>query len=319
MLRAAGFLSALATYISFAGRFSWLADLSSHFRFLWASILLPVLLVNCWNSSRNLRWAILLWIAFGLNLSSIAPLYVPTAQQRSVEPPDTTIRLLQFNTWPKNRNHSAVITLIESELPNVIGLQETNRRLRTLLIERFADQYEIKVTGSLMLMVRREPKSIERIELSSYQMTPGGEALAARIATEDQEIAILCFHATAPLGPNKAAQRDRQLQWAAHWARHQIGPVVILGDLNASAWSSHFREFLRSGELEDSAQGFGFQPTWRTRFGPFRGIAILPFQIPIDHCLHSPEIDTLARSIGPPSGSNHYPVLIRLRIPSESR
>jgi endonuclease/exonuclease/phosphatase (EEP) superfamily protein YafD len=36
-------------------------------------------------------------------------------------------------------------------------------------------------------------------------------------------------------------------------------------------------------------------------------------QIPLDHCLHSAGLATIAREIGPASGSNHFPLLVVLR------
>ena len=85
-------------------------------------------------------------------------------------------------------------------------------------------------------------------------------------------------------------------------ARGLPEPVLVLGDLNASPWSSHFRRFLRDSGLRDSAQGRGVQPTWP---------AGMPWLwIPIDHCLHSPQLQVVARHVGPNLGSDHYPVVV---------
>ncbi|MBU4198871.1 MAG: hypothetical protein KKG09_02950 [Verrucomicrobia bacterium] len=76
--------------------------------------------------------------------------------------------------------------------------------------------------------------------------------------------------------------------------------------MNVSPWSSHFRRLLRESGLQDSAQGRGVQPTWPT-FSPL-------LLIPIDHCLHSPQIAIFKKQAGPSVGSDHYPVIVDFLI-----
>jgi endonuclease/exonuclease/phosphatase (EEP) superfamily protein YafD len=90
--------------------------------------------------------------------------------------------------------------------------------------------------------------------------------------------------------------------------------VIVIGDLNATPWSYAFSRLLRDADLIDSTRGFGVQPTWRTRYGPVGGMPAWPLQIPIDHCLHSAGLATIAREIGPACGSNHFPLLVVLRF-----
>jgi endonuclease/exonuclease/phosphatase family metal-dependent hydrolase len=71
--------------------------------------------------------------------------------------------------------------------------------------------------------------------------------------------------------------------------------------------------------LVDSEQGFGVQPTWRVFLGPLTGPLLRPVQIPIDHCLHAPEMMTLARATGPACGSDHYPLLVTLQLRSQGQ
>ena len=66
--------------------------------------------------------------------------------------------------------------------------------------------------------------------------------------------------------------------------------------------SHHFRLLLRRTGLRDSARGRGVQPTWPA------GSPLLA--IPLDHCLHSPDIAILQRRIGGDVGSDHYPVIV---------
>lgn len=77
---------------------------------------------------------------------------------------------------------------------------------------------------------------------------------------------------------------------------------MVLGDLNVTPWSHVFRDLLKRTGLIDSAQGWGIQPTWPS------GAVLL--RIPIDHCLHSPDVAIVNREIGENVGSDHFPVIV---------
>jgi endonuclease/exonuclease/phosphatase (EEP) superfamily protein YafD len=87
--------------------------------------------------------------------------------------------------------------------------------------------------------------------------------------------------------------------------QRELGRVpVVLGDLNASPWSTDFRLLLDAGLL-DSERGFGPQGTFPA------GWAV---QLPIDHCLHDPALVTTAREVGADLGSDHRPLLVELAL-----
>ncbi|MCP4730179.1 MAG: endonuclease, partial [Roseibacillus sp.] len=83
-------------------------------------------------------------------------------------------------------------------------------------------------------------------------------------------------------------------------------PAVILGDFNATVWSPHLREFIKTTSLMDSGRKRGFQPTWRW-FNPF-------FSIPIDHVFHNAALSCTNRQIGPALGSDHRPVITEFAL-----
>jgi endonuclease/exonuclease/phosphatase (EEP) superfamily protein YafD len=81
----------------------------------------------------------------------------------------------------------------------------------------------------------------------------------------------------------------------------------VLGDLNVSPWSWHFRRLVRESGLRDSMRGWGVQPSWPT-FNPL-------LRIPLDHALHSPGIRIADRQTGRRVGSDHYPLVIDFLLP----
>ena len=80
----------------------------------------------------------------------------------------------------------------------------------------------------------------------------------------------------------------------------------MLSWMALTSWSPIFSRVLRLGDLRDSREGFGLQPTWSA------GLPLLA-RIPIDHVLVGAEVTVMGREVGRAIGSDHLPVLIDLR------
>ena len=80
----------------------------------------------------------------------------------------------------------------------------------------------------------------------------------------------------------------------------------LLGDLNLTPYSPPFHRLLADGRLRDAMQGRGWQPTWRASFWPLA--------LRIDHVLVSSGVCVEEATVGPAVGSDHRPVLARLRL-----
>jgi endonuclease/exonuclease/phosphatase (EEP) superfamily protein YafD len=110
----------------------------------------------------------------------------------------------------------------------------------------------------------------------------------------------------APTTGERAALRDAQLGFATDWAAEQEGAYMVVGDLNASPWSSPFRGLVSDGGLRNSQLGFGLQPSFSAK-------TIFPLRVPIDHLLHSQDLRVTDRRLGPPMGSDHFPLVVDLQ------
>jgi endonuclease/exonuclease/phosphatase (EEP) superfamily protein YafD len=58
--------------------------------------------------------------------------------------------------------------------------------------------------------------------------------------------------------PGRTVDGREQLEQLAHYIAAQPGSVLLVGDLNSTAWSPIFRDFLRTSGLPDSRFGSGF-------------------------------------------------------------
>jgi endonuclease/exonuclease/phosphatase (EEP) superfamily protein YafD len=119
----------------------------------------------------------------------------------------------------------------------------------------------------------------------------------------------MATHPLPPAGRDYSRWRNNQLAQLPGWVHRATSPLLLLGDLNVSPWSSHFRRLLRESGLRDSSQGRGVLPTWPT-FSPL-------LRIPIDHCLYSQGIAIVDRRTGPHVGSDHFPVIVDFVIEAD--
>jgi endonuclease/exonuclease/phosphatase (EEP) superfamily protein YafD len=124
----------------------------------------------------------------------------------------------------------------------------------------------------------------------------------AELELPDGPLTVIGMHALPPSGEENSRSRNAQFALLPEMVQQSTSPVMLLGDLNATPWSSHFKRMLGQSGLRDSSKGLGVLPTWPT-YMPF-------FLIPIDHCLHTAEIHITRKAIGQKTGSDHYPLIV---------
>ena len=89
-------------------------------------------------------------------------------------------------------------------------------------------------------------------------------------------------------------------------ARTHPYPLVVMGDLNTTPFSAHYRGTLRAGVLRSCVRGSGLVPTWPTWF-PLAAI-------PIDHCLATADVRARSFRVGRNIGSDHYPISVDVSL-----
>jgi len=124
-----------------------------------------------------------------------------------------------------------------------------------------------------------------------------GSSLAFDVVLDGLLIRVLAVHVQAPTRPGRRNVRDAELRAVGDWARRHSGPEIVLGDLNATPWSSSIERLEDEADPRNSADGFGVQPTWPALAGPVG--------IPIDHLVHSRDLTVTDRVTGPSFGSAH--------------
>jgi endonuclease/exonuclease/phosphatase (EEP) superfamily protein YafD len=305
---AGGAVLVATTVAGFLERVWWRFELFAHFRvqyFLGLALVTALALV--WRR----RWAAATFAAFaGMNLALIAPLY----SSADALPPSGTqvLDITLLNVLTSNDRHEDVLAMIRERNPTLLLLMETNERWLSALAP-LTERYPHVVSRTrsdnfgIALYSKVPFESAEIVSLGSADVP----SVVARFLIEGEPITLIGTHPVPPIRERLALLRNEQLAAVADLAASIEGRVIVLGDLNTSPWSSHFRRLLRDGDLRDSAKGQGLRLTW-----PAEG-ALFLLRIPIDHCLISPGLAVLETKVGDAVGSDHLPLHALVAIVDE--
>lgn len=210
-------------------------------------------------------------------------------------------RAVLLNVWLRNDEYGRVLDYVSALEPDVAVFLEVTpewrealRRLPGLPHQSLADE---------VLVASRQP-------LAGLGVLPlgGGSATAVRFTYEADgvPVTVIGTHANWPLGAAIAASRNRELSDLGAEARATRGPLLLLGDLNTTAFSPGFAALLATSGMRDCAAGRGLNPTWPAQF------PLLYLQI--DHCLAGPGLRIERLRTGPRVGSDHLPLEVEVVV-----
>lgn len=291
---------AVATLFGFLGRFNWFLDLFSHFRVQYMQLCLPIIGIYLWKRM-NRKAAVMIILAV-INYSFVLPFYFGKPDTPNSKP----IRAMLMNINAGNGNTEQVLQAIEKADPDILLLEEvTPKWAAELTVLNKTYKYRIAEPQDgcfgIMLLSKHPLKNGNVLDIGTAQVP----SITSDVYLPQGEISIVGTHPLPPVGAEYFSHRNKQLQALPEIVKQQKHPVMLIGDLNTSPWSSHFQALEKESGLENSMKGFGFQPSWA-------GNAFL--KIPIDHVLHSDKITIHNRMIGPKVGSDHLPVIVDFSI-----
>ncbi len=299
LLKAAAAVTLLLTVVTAVDTGLHAVELFGHFRlqyFIAAVILLSVFVLQ-----KAPLYAVAMLGAAVINGGYLVPWY----QAAQAAQAGTALKLMYANVLSDNEDYARLLTLIEREQPDMIfllefspGWQAAAENLRSSYpvsyVQPRHDNYGIGMFSRLPLAAVHHIDSPPR----------GYPTIVARAIVNGAPLTLIGTHASIPVGGDNFAARNEQLRSVAELVRQVDGPVVVLGDLNASLWDRHYRAFTTASALRNARLGFGVMPTWPT---------FLPFaMIPIDHVLVSSDLDVVELRRGPRIGSDHLPLIVTL-------
>jgi len=299
LLAIPAYLLVLVSIAAFFGRWSWVLDVLANFRVQYAFAL--VLMAIFLAAGRWGRSAAVVALGAIVNLSVIIPLYLGEGQTL---PPEAPVRVLSYNLLSSNEQFGDVAGYIRDMDPDVVFLHEASRPWEVAM-EAADLGYTVTRSRSPELIFGTLVLSREGDRVTSYGFTLGGPRA---VEVVHDGVAFLGVHPLAPTTAERSALRNAQIEFASDWSRQQEGPHVVVGDFNATSWSYPVRRLLAHTEMENSQSGFGVHATF-----PASGNFLI--RVPIDHLFHSPDLAVADRLLGPPMGSDHYPLVVDLWLP----
>ncbi len=295
------FVAAFFSLAAFADGGLFLLDLGAHFRPQYLVAATVCLIIFVVRKRPLLGCAAAVCIA--ANVFAMLPYYSTRPAAAVAGAP---IRVLLANVRTSNRNYQGTLEAVRRELPAVAAFLEVDAAWAEQL-ESLADLYPYRIASP-----RPDNFGIavfSRAPLLSARKGPidKGQPPSVIVTLEHsgRPLHIVATHPVPPIGWAQFDARNVQLESVAREVNALDGNVVLLGDLNVSIWSSHFRRLLAEAKLEDTRKGFGILPTWPTE-NPL-------LYIPIDHCLlrgalHATNLRTFSTH-----GSDHFGLIADLQ------
>jgi endonuclease/exonuclease/phosphatase (EEP) superfamily protein YafD len=287
------------TIASFAGRSVWFLDALGEYRHV-AVALAVALAVAAWVGAARAAAV----LAAGAALANAAPILVAwRARPCAVPPGGRFLRVVTWNVHRGNADAATVLPWLEEIAPDVVALQEVAAATRDL-IERLAGRFEFRTpldpdaALQTALFSRLPLVDARTIALGGV---PGSLALA-RLAVGGDPVTVVAVHVKPPRGAARFAIRRRQLAELAARLRDVEGALIVVGDLNATPWSSAMLALRRRVALCGAGRVIPPLRTWPA--------CCPPAGIQIDHVLSGPGASFVGARIGPAAGSDHRALVV---------
>ena len=288
------------------GRFYWAFDLCSHFYVQFTVIALVGTI--SWIGAVDKRILAIALVAWLMLLPSIAWFYI--GRNSDIETRSRAVRVVSCNVLTSNPNKSAVLDFLRQSDADIVLLMEVDdewSQVIKTLDQLYPHQlHQARDDNFGIVLISKLPwKSAVPIQLDNS----GIPSIEAIFENNAKQLRFVGTHPLPPTGREYSMQRNLHFVNLAKRLRESgtALPTIVIGDLNCTSWSHHFRKLLNDSQLRDSRQGFGVQRSWPTSMK----LSILgAIRIPIDHALVSSDVRVHDRIVGPFVGSDHFPIVV---------
>jgi vancomycin resistance protein VanJ len=270
----------------------------------WLLIPLVLALIVAGLARRHWLFAVLAIPTILIGLSQ-APLFLPRLSPALGD--GGSFKVMSYNVGRRNRDVTAMTTLIRHEQPDILLLQELRPDRVEAFIETLGDLYP-----DAELHFTYDPYTLQAVA-SRYPLTrlaimpEKAQALKVLLETPNGPVTVINVHTYFP---DWQALYEELSALLAEDIIPTDGPLILGGDFNTTDQTQIYRMFsqhLRNAHWE-AGWGFGFTyPSYR---GRIRGIFRVPQVVRIDHIFYSDHFHADNAGTLTESGrSDHLPVV----------
>jgi endonuclease/exonuclease/phosphatase (EEP) superfamily protein YafD len=298
-------LSLLFFLLGYLGSYSRFCELIVNFRVQYALTAFVCSVIFLFIRKRR-RYAVPGFMVFLVISGTLFPFYIPPEPSKEAQ---NLIRIMHINVHTESSGYTRVADIVLKNHPDILVLEEVDSKWMNELVSlknyfRYV-KYDVREDNfGIALFSVYVPETCE-VRTSKSGLVPYIYANFALPRTK--QFTVFALHTLPPVTQAGYSGRNEMLSEIAGEIRKNGGmSTVLIGDFNLTPWSVFFSRLEQESGLRNSQKGFGIQPSWPVT-PPF-------LRIPIDHCLVSPEINVLKRSIGGEVGSDHFPLILDLQI-----
>lgn len=295
-----------ASIAGHGGALHWGLDLFSHFRLQYALLLGATTLAALWLGHRST-----LALSAGIWLLSLLPLLPLFRLPEAPAGPGLGLRIVHFNVLTSNWRVEEAAAWIARQNADIVVVQEVDRRWADGLdaglkqLQRLPTDTVLPHTLGIAVYVGKGNADVTVETVWPVEQIP---AIVLGWPQGERTLTLYTIHIMPMLGDHDSAIARQQVAWAVDaLISRPPGPVILVGDLNATFWSVNYRLLTEAGALHGAAEGRGLVTTWPS-FPWLSGL------IGIDQLLLSDDIRVESFAVGPHLGSDHRPLTVDLTI-----
>lgn len=226
----------------------------------------------------------------------------------------SSLSILISNVLQENRRADRLIELIRRHDPDVVLTVETDQwwaEQLSVLDEIYPNGLEVPLDNTYGMILKT------RLELQDatvqFLVEEDIPSMHGRLVLPSGHLVrIHCLHPKPPYPAEDTdtIDRDAELLLVGKKVKERDEPTIVMGDLNDVAWSHTTSLFQRVSGLLDPRIGRGMFASFSAN------IPILRW--PLDHIFHSRHFELVDLQRLPAWGSDHFPILIKLKYSSKA-
>lgn len=292
------------------GVFSDRLDAFSHLAPLWLAMGLGAILLG-WIFARQGEQKAIIGLGGAAVLACtvlMGPELLAAARTPRLTARADDLKIIQFNIWKSNDTPEAALRWLMAQDADVVLIEEGGG-LSLPIIKALKAYYPFYVScdgkracGSMIFSRKRM--------LARNGFYPEGRQLAgawATLADPRGDFTVVGIHYVWPIPAGPQQQQGKRLVDAV--SRFDRDSLILTGDFNSTPWSFTLKRQDRALGLERRTRAL---PSWPS--GRFSRLANAPVPIlPIDHVYAGKAWKTVSVTRGPALGSDHRPIVVRLR------